>query len=98
MTKSHMTTLEMLFRNERAIRWNRKTNKLHIDTDLAETYDIDDYVVVEGDCAILDPTTYTEVYDDMFLKRYATALIKRQWGENLKNLPVFRCQERYSER
>ena len=78
-----MTTLEQMFRNERQIRWNRKTNKLHIDADLGETYDIDDYVVAEA-YAILDPSTYTEVYDDMFLKRYATALIKRQWGENLK--------------
>ena len=47
MTKTHMTTLEQMFRNERQIRWNRKTNKLHIDADLGETYDIDDYVVAE---------------------------------------------------
>ncbi|NDE81955.1 MAG: hypothetical protein EB037_13740, partial [Actinobacteria bacterium] len=33
---------------------------------------------------ILDPNTYTDVYNDMWLKRYATALIKRQWGDNLK--------------
>ena len=33
---------------------------------------------------MLDPTQYTEVYNDMFLKKYAAALIKRQWGENLK--------------
>lgn len=83
MTKSHMTTLEQLFRNERQIRWNRKTNKLYIDADLSETYDIDDYIVAEA-YALLDPANYTEVYDDMFLKRYATALIKRQWGENMK--------------
>ncbi len=83
MTKTHMTTLEQLFRNERAIRWNRKTNKLHIDADLEETYDIGDYIVAEA-YAILDPTEYSEVYDDMFLKRYATAQIKRQWGENMK--------------
>ena len=83
MTKTHMTTLEQLFRNERAIRWNRKTNKLHIDADLGETYDIGDYIVAEA-YAILDPTEYSEVYDDMFLKRYATAQIKRQWGENMK--------------
>ena len=44
---------------------------------------MDDILIVE--CyRILDPTTYTEVYDDMFLKQYSTALIKRQWGENLK--------------
>ena len=83
MTKTHMTTLEQLFRNERAIRWNRKTNKLHIDADLSETYSIGDYIVAEA-YAILDPTEYSEVYDDMFLKRYATAQIKRQWGENMK--------------
>ena len=31
----------------------------------------------------LDPETYTDIYDDIYLKRYATALIKRQWGANL---------------
>ena len=42
-----------------------------------------EYVLVE--CyRILDPDTWTDVYNDRFLKRYATALIKRQWGENLK--------------
>ena len=32
---------------------------------------------------ILDPDTYTDVYNDYFLKKYSTALIKRQWGTNL---------------
>ena len=31
----------------------------------------------------LDPTTYTDIYNDMWLKRYATALVKYQWGSNL---------------
>jgi hypothetical protein len=45
--------------------------------------DIGTYIIVE--CwRILDPDTYTDVYNDMFLKRYCTSLIKRQWGENLK--------------
>ena len=36
------------------------------------------------DChRILDPTTYTQLFNDSFLKRYLTALIKRQWGQNL---------------
>ena len=29
------------------------------------------------------PATFTDVFNDMYLKRYATALIKRQWGANL---------------
>ena len=41
-----------------------------------------DYVVIE--CwRKLDPTTWTDIYDDFYLKRYSTALIKRQWGTNL---------------
>ena len=31
----------------------------------------------------LDPATYTQVWDDYFLKKYATALLKKQWGQNL---------------
>ena len=42
----------------------------------------DEYIVIE--CyRKLDPTTYTDVYNDMYLKRYATSLIKKQWGANL---------------
>ena len=36
------------------------------------------------DCwRILDPDQFTGVYNDTFLKRYLTLLIKRQWGQNL---------------
>lgn len=83
IVQSHLTTLEKLLVNERQIRWNRKTNRLYIDTDWDRTFNPGTYIMVEG-YAILDPETYTEVYDDMFLKKYATALIKRQWGENMK--------------
>ena len=42
----------------------------------------DEFIVIE--CyRKLDPDTFTDIYDDMYLKRYATALIKRQWGSNL---------------
>lgn len=83
MVQSHMSTLEQLLVTARQIRWNRKTNRLYIDTDWDKTFSPGDYVVAEA-YAILDPADYSEVYDDMFLKKYATALIKRQWGENMK--------------
>jgi len=83
IVQSHLTTLEQLLVSSRQIRWNRKTNKLYIDTDWDKTFNPGDYVVAEA-YAILDPADYAEVYDDMFLKKYATALIKRQWGENMK--------------
>ena len=31
----------------------------------------------------MDPNIYTDVYNDIFLKRYVTALFKKQWGANL---------------
>jgi len=83
VVQSHLTTLEKLLVGERQIRWNRKTDRLYIDTDWDKTYNIGDWVIAEG-YAILDPATYTEVYDDMFLKKYTTALFKKQWGDNLK--------------
>jgi hypothetical protein len=80
------TTLQMydqIFPGQRSIRFNRKTDKLYIDVNWKETFQVGDYIIVE--CyRILDPTEYTKVYNDMFLKMYTTALIKRQWGENMK--------------
>jgi len=80
------TTLQMydqIFPGMRSIRFNRKTDKLYIDVNWSETFQVGDYIIVE--CyRILDPTEYTKVYNDMFLKMYTTALIKRQWGENMK--------------
>lgn len=81
--QQHLSMLDMLLVGDRSIRYNRKMDKMYIDVNWEEVFDPGDYVIIE--CyRILDPSTYTQVYDDMFLKRYATALIKRQWGENMK--------------
>jgi len=43
---------------------------------------IDEFLVIE--CwRKLDPNTYTDVFNDIWLKRYVTALFKKQWGANL---------------
>ena len=46
------------------------------------TIDADEYLIIECYRQI-DPTQHTRMFDDIMLKRYATALIKRQWGQNL---------------
>ena len=33
---------------------------------------------------ILDPNAFTDVYNDLYLKKYVTAQMKKQWGNNLK--------------
>jgi uncharacterized radical SAM superfamily protein len=58
-------------------------NRLHIDVDWTRTIIAGDYIMIDA-YATIDPTTYTDIYNDMFLKKYSTALIKRQWGINLK--------------
>jgi len=55
---------------------------LYIDADWGEDLKENDYVIVDA-YRIVDPDTHTDVYNDMFLKRYAVALIKKQWGANL---------------
>tara|TARA_B110000503_G_C7086575_1_gene387562 strand:+ start:308 stop:1057 length:750 start_codon:yes stop_codon:yes gene_type:complete len=63
------------------VQFNRHTNKLHLRMDWSNVIS-GQYIIVEG-YQIIDPETYTDVYNDMFLKQYATALIKNQWGANL---------------
>jgi hypothetical protein len=41
-----------------------------------------EYIIIECYRKI-DPADFTDIYNDMFLKKYATALVKYQWGENL---------------
>lgn len=64
------------------VRFNRHQNQLAIDIDWDNDIKEDQYIIV--DCyRIVDPDTYPDVYNDMFVKQYATALIKQQWGANL---------------
>ena len=81
--KQQLELINQVLVGTKPIRFNRHMNRLYIDMDWLADVSAGTFIIVE--CyRILDPQTYTDVYDDMFLKRYATALIKRQWGENLK--------------
>lgn len=81
--KQYLSMLDMLLVGDRSFSFNRKTDTLKVHCNWEDVFEPGDFVLVE--CyRILDPETFTQVYDDMFLKKYATALIKRQWGENMK--------------
>ncbi len=82
MTLRHLDLLDHILVGERAIRFNQHNNRLYIDMDWANDVAAGDYLVVE--CfRKLDPATYTDAFDDIFLKKYCIQLIKRQWGQNL---------------
>lgn len=81
--KTQLNLINDLLVGQKPIRFNRHQNRLYIDMNWNDDLEIDDYVIVES-ARILDPDTFNDVYNDGFLKRYATALIKQQWGQNLK--------------
>jgi len=81
--KGQLQLIQDVLVGTKPVRFNRHMNRLYIDADWGQDFAVGDFVIVEA-WRILDPSTYTDVYNDMWLKRYATALIKRQWGDNLK--------------
>ncbi len=81
--KQHLQMFDMLFPGDRTITFNRKQGRIHIEFNWREVVRPGDYIVAEV-FRIIDPTQFPKVYNDIFIKRYATALIKRQWGSNMK--------------
>ena len=78
----HLDFLDHVLVGEKPLRFNQLDNRLYIDMDWKNDLQIGEYLVIE--CyRKLDPETYTDIYNDIYLKRYVTALIKRQWGINL---------------
>ena len=81
--KSHLALIDQLLVGSKSFRFQRHQNRLYLDMSWNTDVSVGEYVIVE--CyKILDPNTWTDVYNDRFLKRYTTALIKKQWGNNLK--------------
>ena len=83
MTQSWLSLLDLIVDTDnKHIDFNVHRNTLRIDMDWKAEVAIGSYIIVECE-RVLDPDAYTDVYNDYFLKRYATALIKMQWGINL---------------
>jgi hypothetical protein len=81
--KAHLALIDQLLVGSKSFRFQRHQNRLYLDMSWNTDVSVGEYVIVE--CyKILNPNDWTDVYNDRFLKRYATALIKKQWGNNLK--------------
>ena len=81
MTKTYLSDIDFLLNTEKQIRFNQRQDRLYLDVDW-QNVEKDEYIVL--DCwRLLDPNDFTRVYNDSFLKKYLTALMKRQWGQNL---------------
>jgi len=81
MTKTYLEDLDFLLTTQKQIRFNQRQDRLYLDIDWGSVQ-VGDYIII--DCyRVLDPNDYTRVWNDSFLKKYLTSLIKKQWGQNL---------------
>ena len=78
----HLDFLDHILVGEKPLRFNQHDNRLYIDQDWKNDLVVGEFLVIEA-YRKLDPDVYTDVYNDMILKRYVTALFKKQWGANL---------------
>jgi len=82
MAFQQLQLLEQLLVGQQPIRYTRTTNKLYIDADWVAKLNVGTYIVAEA-YSVVDPDVYARVWEDRWLQKYATALIKQQWGSNL---------------
>ncbi len=81
MTMSYLETMNFLLNTHKQIRFNQRQDRLYLDVDWSDIK-AKDYIII--DCwRTVDPVDYPRVWNDSFLKPYATALFKKQWGQNL---------------
>ena len=81
MVKTFLEDIQFALTTEKQIRFNKREDRLYLDIDWGSVT-VGDFLVME--CfRMLDPSDYTRVWKDSFLKPYTTALMKRQWGQNL---------------
>jgi|TARA_Y100000033_G_scaffold49902_1_gene59142 hypothetical protein len=81
MTKRYLEDIDFLLTTDKQVRFNKRQNRLYLDIDWGAE-NKDNYYIIECYRA-LDPTEFSKIYNDSFVKKYLTALIKRQWGINM---------------
>ena len=81
MTMSYIETMNFLLNTHKQIRFNQRANRMYLDIDRGNLK-AGRFIII--DCwSAMNPATYDGVWNDVFLKKYLTALIKKQWGQNL---------------
>ena len=81
MTKRYLEDIDHMLTTDKQVRFNKRQDRLYLDIDWG-SQSAGEFIIL--DCyRALDPAAFTEIYNDSFIKKYLTALIKRQWGQNL---------------
>jgi hypothetical protein len=82
IARQHLAMLDMIVTGEIPYTYNKKTNRIYVYMDWNGRVSENDYIVFQAS-RIVDPESYENVFNDMWIKEYTTALFKMQWGSNL---------------
>ena len=82
MVQQHLGMLDDILVGSPFMRHSKHGNRLYIDMDWENNINKNEYILIEC-IRKQDPTTFTDIYNDVWLKKYATAKLKLQWGQNL---------------
>lgn len=82
IAREHLSMLDMIVTGEIPFTFNKTTSKINLFMDIGGRTKVGEYIVFQS-LRVVDPDTYEKVFDDIWLKKYTTALFKQQWGSNL---------------
>lgn len=82
MTKRYLEDLDFILHPDKQIRYNRRMNRLYIDTD-KNSIKVDDFIIIQCWRALDPASAGNRIYGDIWVRRYFVALLKKQWGQNL---------------
>lgn len=82
MRMKNIALIEELLTGQVPVRFNKHMNRLYVDWDWSSDAVVGEFLIVEA-FKIINPNDFSDVYNDMFLKQYLTALMKEQWGMNI---------------
>ena len=82
MIQQHLGTIDFLLEGIKPVRFQSVQDRLYLDFDWGSDALVDQFIVIKCWRA-LDPLTWTEIYDTLWVKDYVSAKIKKQWGQNL---------------
>ena len=80
--KQHLALIEELFVGEKIMEFHRMLNRITVDINWKDNISVGDFIIFDVYKAV-DPTVYTKVYGNWFVREYTAALIMEQWGRNL---------------
>jgi hypothetical protein len=86
-SQQKLSLIDHTLNTEEHVRFSRHINRVHMDEGFGDLV-AGEWIVLEV-YSIIDPGTYADVYNDFYLKKYLTALIKRQWGANMMKFDGF---------